>query len=92
VQAASTTAAIGIIQEGIELKVITAVIIGGGSLTGGKGTVLGAFMGAFFMLLLDTIMTIASVNNMYQPFIIGIILVLAVTLDVVVQKKYGAAR
>ena len=49
-------------------------------------------MGAFFMLLLDTIMTIASVNNMYQPFIIGIILVLAVTLDVVVQKKYGAAR
>jgi ribose transport system permease protein len=92
VQAASTTAAIGIIQEGIELKVITAVIIGGGSLTGGKGTVFGAFMGAFLMLLLDTIMTIASVNNMYQPFIIGIILVLAVTLDVVIQKKYGASR
>jgi len=92
VQAASTNAAIGIIQDGIELKVITAVIIGGGSLTGGKGTVLGAFMGALFMLLLDTIMTIASVNNMYQPFIIGIILVLAVTLDVVIQKRYGASR
>jgi ribose transport system permease protein len=92
VQAASTNDAIGIIQDGIELKVITAVIIGGGSLTGGKGTVLGAFMGAFFMLLLDTIMTIASVNNMYQPFIIGIILVLAVTLDVVIQRRYGASR
>jgi ribose transport system permease protein len=92
VQAAGTNAAIGIIQDGIELKVITAVIIGGGSLTGGKGTILGAFMGALFMLLIDTIMTIASVNNMFQPFIIGIILVLAVTLDVVIQRRYGASR
>jgi ribose transport system permease protein len=92
VQAAGTNAAIGIIQDGIELKVITAVIIGGGSLSGGKGTILGAFMGALFMLLIDTIMTIASVNNMFQPFIIGIILVLAVTLDVVIQKRYGASR
>lgn len=92
VQAAGTMAAIGIILDGIELKVITAVIIGGGSLNGGKGTILGAFMGALFMLLIDTIMTIASVNNMFQPFIIGIILVLAVTLDVVIQRKYGASR
>ncbi len=92
VQAASSNAAIGIIQDGIELKVITAVIIGGGSLTGGKGTVLGAFMGSLFMLLIDTIMTIASVNNMFQPFIIGIILVLAVTMDVVIQRRYGASR
>jgi len=92
VQAAGTNAAIGIIQDGIELKVITAVIIGGGSLSGGKGMILGAFMGALFMLLIDTIMTIASVNNMFQPFIIGIILVLAVTLDVVIQKRYGASR
>lgn len=92
VQAAGSNAAIGIIQDGIELKVVTAVIIGGGSLAGGKGTVLGAFMGALFMLLIDTIMTIASVNNMYQPFIVGIILVLAVTLDVVLQRKFGAGR
>jgi len=92
VQAASSNAAIGIIHEGIELKVITAVIIGGGSLAGGRGTVLGAFMGTLFMLLVDTIMTIASVNNMYQPFIVGVILVLAVTLDVVIQKKLGASR
>jgi len=91
VQAASSNAAIGIIHEGIELKVITAVIIGGGSLAGGRGTVLGAFMGTLFMLLVDTIMTIASVNNMYQPFIVGVILVLAVTLDVVIQKKLGAS-
>ena len=91
VQAASSNAAIGIIHEGIELKVITAVIIGGGSLSGGRGTVLGAFMGTLFMLLVDTIMTIASVNNMYQPFIVGVILVLAVTLDVVIQKKLGAS-
>jgi len=53
--------------------------------------VLGAFMGTLFMLLVDTIMTIASVNNMYQPFIVGVILVLAVTLDVVIQKKLGAS-
>ena len=92
VQAAGTNAAIGIIQDGIELKVITAVIIGGGSLSGGKGTILGAFMGALFMLLIDTIMTIASVNNMFQPFIVGIILVLAVTLDVIIQRRYGASR
>jgi ribose transport system permease protein len=92
IQAASTNAAIGVIQDGIELKVITAVVIGGGSLSGGKGTVLGGLMGALFMVLIDTIMTIASVNNMYQPFIVGIILVLAVTFDVVIQNRYGATR
>ena len=82
-------AAIGTIGTGIELRVITAVIIGGGSLSGGRGTVAGAFMGALFMGLLNNVMVIAGVNVYFQSIVIGCVLLAAVSLDVLMRNRYG---
>ncbi len=85
-------AAIGTIGAGVELRVVTAVVIGGGSLAGGKGNVLGAFMGALFMGLINNIMIIAGVNVYYQSIVIGMVLLGAVSLDVYLLKNYGGIR
>ena len=89
VLAAQLRAAVAQIGNGVELRVISAVIIGGGSLTGGKGTVIGAFLGALFIVLLGTVMIIAGVSIYLQNIIVGLVLIGAVTLDAVLQKKYG---
>lgn len=73
---ASTTAG-----QGQELKVITAVIIGGASLSGGEGTILGAFMGAFLMAMITNAMTLLSVSVYWQTFVIGMTLLIAVLID-----------
>jgi ribose transport system permease protein len=66
---------------GLELRVITAVIIGGASLSGGEGTVIGSFLGSLLMVLIINIMTLLDVNVYWQQFVIGAILLLAVLLD-----------
>lgn len=81
--------AIGTIGSGVELRVVTAVVIGGGSLAGGKGTIPGAFMGALFMGLLNNMMVIGGVNVYYQSIVIGLVLLAAVSLDVYLQKRYS---
>jgi ribose transport system permease protein len=72
----------------IELNVITAVIVGGGSLLGGKGTVAGAFMGVIFINLIKTSMVIAGIDIYWQPIVIGAILIGAVVFDIVIQERY----
>jgi ribose/xylose/arabinose/galactoside ABC-type transport system permease subunit len=74
----------------IELNVITAAIIGGGSLSGGKGNILGAFMGVVFINLIKTSMVIAGIDIYWQPIFVGIILIGAVVIDIVLQQRYGA--
>lgn len=66
---------------GMELRVITAVILGGASLTGGKGSVPGALLGVAFMALISNVLIIARVSSYWQSIVVGIILVLAVALD-----------
>ena len=75
----------------IELNVITAAIIGGGSLSGGKGNIAGAFMGVVFINLIKTSMVIAGIDIYWQPIFVGIILISAVVIDVVLQRRYGAS-
>lgn len=66
---------------GAELRVITAVILGGASLTGGKGSIPGALIGVVFMALLTNVLIIARVSTYWQGITVGVILVLAVALD-----------
>lgn len=87
--AARLNAAIGTIAQGVELRVIAAVVVGGGSLKGGRGTVAGAIMGALFMGVVNNVMVIAGINVYWQSIVVGIVLLLAVTMDVVVQRKFG---
>lgn len=75
--------------QGMELSVITAVILGGASLSGGQGKITGALLGTLFMGLVANIMIIARVSGYWQQIILGIILILAVIADVLMQKRMG---
>jgi len=72
---------------GLELKVITAVIIGGASLSGGEGSAIGAFLGSLIMVLIINILSLLSISIYWQTFVIGAILLLAVTLDTLNMKR-----
>jgi ribose transport system permease protein len=74
--AAAVTAA-----NGLELKVITAVIIGGASLAGGEGTILGAFFGSLLMSLIVNALTLLGVDVYWQTFVTGATLLIAVLID-----------
>ena len=74
----------------LELKVITAVIIGGASLQGGEGTVLGALLGCLLMSIITSSTTIIGIDVKWNTFIIGATLLVAVLIDVVSKKKRSA--
>lgn len=67
--------------DGLELQVIAAVVIGGGSLSGGEGTVLGTLIGCLIMSVLNNGCVHAGIPNASQDIIIGAIIVAAVALD-----------
>ena len=66
---------------GWELRVITAVILGGASLKGGAGTVLGTFLGVLLMALITNALTLLGVDIYWQQFVVGIVLISAVLID-----------
>lgn len=74
--------------RGMELRVITAAILGGASLSGGIGKIPGALFGALFMGLVANIMVIARVSGYWQEIILGIILILTLWVDNILQKRY----
>jgi ribose transport system permease protein len=68
---------------GAELEAIAAVIIGGASFFGGRGTVLGVFGGVIVMGLISNGLNLNNVSVFWQQILIGMIIVLAVFLDVI---------
>jgi ribose transport system permease protein len=66
---------------GYELNVIAAVVIGGGSLNGGQGTVIGTVIGAMIMGLLSNGCNLLGVSPFMQQIIIGTVIILAVSFD-----------
>lgn len=69
------------IAVGVELDVVAAVVIGGGSLSGGQGSMAGTFAGALLMAYLRNRCTALGWPNFVQEMIVGHIIVLAVALD-----------
>lgn len=80
--AAAPTAA-----TGLEFSVIAAVVLGGTSLAGGKGTLLGTFFGVLILATLNNGMTLLSLSSDYQQIVQGLVLLLAVAID---QFRLGA--
>lgn len=76
---------------GLELKVIAAVVIGGGSLSGGRGSVLGTLAGAALMSVIASGCTQLGLRNPIQDVVLGIIIVAAVTLDQLRERKLRTA-
>lgn len=66
---------------GLELQAVAAVVIGGGSLAGGEGGVLGVLLGAVMMALLENGCTHVELHNYVQEMLVGVIIIIAVALD-----------
>jgi len=69
------------VAVGLELDVIAAVVIGGGSLSGGEGSILGSLIGALIMTVIRSGCSQMGLPNWVQEIITGVIIVLAVALD-----------
>jgi putative multiple sugar transport system permease protein len=74
---------------GVELDVIAAVFIGGASMSGGSGKIIGAVVGAFIMGVLNNGMSIMGIGIDYQQVIKGLVLLSAVFFDVYNKQKQG---
>ena len=72
---------------GYELIVIAAVVIGGTSLFGGEGSVLGTLVGTLLIGVLNSGLAINNVNPYYQPIIIGLIVVFSVYVDQLAKRR-----
>jgi len=80
-------AAVAIAGDGKELGIITATILGGASLYGGKGNVWGALIGVIFIGIVNNLMILATVDSFWQSIVIGTILILAVASDWLVSRS-----
>jgi len=79
--ASETGQASGNAALGLELSVVTAVILGGASLSGGRGTILGTILGVLILGVITNGLTLLSVSTFWQDITRGSLLVLAVAVD-----------
>jgi len=79
----------GDMGEGLMLQAVAAVLIGGVSLFGGAGTMLGTFIGALILTLVLNGMNLLGVNANWQPLLTGAILILSVCSDAWVRRRRG---
>ena len=81
--------------QGYELNVIAAAVVGGASLSGGKGSALGALLGALIIQMISTGIVILNIDQNYSQIIIGAVVILAVLFDQLnnwLSKRRLAAR
>jgi simple sugar transport system permease protein len=76
----------------ILFEAIAAAVIGGTLMTGGSGTVVGALIGALFLGILHDGLVLQGVNANYQLFYLGLAIILAMTINVYVQRVRRGAR
>lgn len=72
---------------GMEFDVITAVVLGGTSMSGGKGTIVGSIIGALLIGTLNNGMVMMNIQSYWQDVIGGIVLVIAVIFDIIKNRK-----
>jgi len=74
---------------GSELNAISACVIGGASLAGGEGTVLGAILGTILVGIINNGLVLLNVSVYWQNLVSGVILIAAVTIDYLTHQKRG---
>ena len=67
--------------QGYELNVIAAAVVGGASLSGGRGSALGALLGALIIQMISSGIVILGIDQNYSQIIIGSVVIIAVLLD-----------
>lgn len=73
--------------DGFELTAIAAAAIGGASLAGGRGSIVGAIIGALILSVLSNGLTLLRVSSYYQTIFTGVIIVVAILIDRLTQKE-----
>lgn len=87
--AARLNTAVPTAGQNLELTVIAAAVLGGASLAGGEGSVLGAVLGVAFLALLSNALTLLDVSIFWQIVTTGIVLIVAVTLDMLLRRRHA---
>jgi ribose transport system permease protein len=77
----------GTTGTGLELLVITAVIIGGAALFGGSGTMLGTVVGVLLIAALQNVLVLANLSSYWQTLVIGVVIIAAVAFDAWVRRR-----
>jgi len=77
------------LSVGAETTAISAAVIGGTSFTGGVGSIFGTFLGIVLLKVVNSAMVMLNISVYWQDFVQGAILVLAVTMDYLANKKAG---
>jgi rhamnose transport system permease protein len=78
--------------QGMELEVIAAAVVGGVSTNGGKGTVIGALLGAVMInLLQQSLLRWLVISNFWVEAVLGMLILIAVIIDAVIINRLQAA-
>ncbi|AMM20195.1 sugar ABC transporter permease [Frondihabitans sp. PAMC 28766] len=73
--------------DGLEFDVIAAVVVGGTSLAGGRGSMLGTLLGVFFIAIIGNGLILLGVNPFFQNVVSGIVIVGAVLINLVLSRR-----
>lgn len=85
-------AAISTAGTGSELRVIAASVIGGCSLSGGEGSVLGVFLGTIFMSLISSALIVTNVSVYWHSIVTGFVLISAVAFDTFIRSRRNSLK
>jgi simple sugar transport system permease protein len=73
--------------SGLEFDVIAAVVVGGTALSGGRGSMLGTLLGVLVITLIGSGLVLLGINSFFQQVVRGVIIVLAVLVNIIVMQK-----
>ncbi|WP_271985633.1 ABC transporter permease [Pseudoclavibacter terrae] len=77
----------GVSGSGLELTVITAVIVGGTALFGGSGSIIGTVIGVLIIGVLNNVLVLHGVSSFWQTTVIGVVIIAAVAFDAFVRRR-----
>jgi simple sugar transport system permease protein len=72
---------------GTELEVIAAVVLGGASIMGGRGTVIGTLLGVLLITLISSSLVLLGISSDWQRFVIGVLIIVGTTIPVIQQRR-----
>ena len=79
-------------QYGLEMDIIASCVIGGVSMSGGRGSVVGTFLGALILALISRALPLVGIDAISQNMVKGILILAVVVLNVVTQRMMDRAN